>query len=605
MGHHWQEWREAGVSTLGQPELARQVRLTNVASAAMICISLPWVGVLLGRGQVLPAAASLTGGVLLSALAHRMNRAGYTALSRWTMLAAIQVSVTVAMFASPVEAGWSALPFLVLTIAPMVFRGDERAPLTLFLLSPVLGYIAAEYWGVTDLTAYEQILGTPAQEFQVALQQERVAAVVTVCAVVGAMIFGQQHEQARTEAALAAREAEAHAARREAERARVVAEEAAKAKSTFLATMSHEIRTPMNGVIGMVQLLRQTELSADQREMLETVGQSGDALLAILNDILDFSKIEAGAMHLESIPFEPATVGRRVVALLAAQAGAKGVGLEIEAEPGWVVGDPGRYQQVLFNLVGNAVKFTIAGEVRVTITHEVQNGQVTLRSAVRDSGIGMTPEETSRLFQSFQQAESSTARRFGGTGLGLVICRRLAESMGGNIAVVSEKGVGSTFTLTSAHLRGAPPTPASASNRPAPARPFGTVATLRVLVADDNAVNRQIAGRMLARLGVQNVGFVADGLEALSALERDPWDLVLMDGEMPNLDGYAATERWRQIEANRGLGRVRVIALTAGAFAEDRERALACGMDDFLTKPLKIDVLSAALENAGTLALSG
>ncbi len=443
-----------------------------------------------------------------------------------------------------------------------------------FLLIPFVIYVTGEWFGPLSTDAYQRLTGLDGEAYDALVWWDRVLTGLSAFSLIAAMILGQQREQEQTEAQLATREEEALAARE-------VAEQAARAKSTFLATMSHEIRTPMNGVLGMVQLLRQTELNADQREMLETVGHSGDALLAILNDILDFSKIEAGAMRLESISFEPAAVGRRVVTLLGAQASGKGIGLTLDAEPGWVLGDPGRYQQILFNLVGNAIKFTGSGAVSVVIRLTEGGGAVSLRSEVHDTGIGLSEEERARLFQPFQQAESSTSRRFGGTGLGLVICRRLAEAMGGGITVDSEKGRGSTFTLATLHAPGTSPTPIAASNRaPSDAAPPGDLATLRVLVADDNAVNRQIAGRMLARLGIPTVGFAIDGVEALAALEREPWDLVLMDGEMPNLDGYAATERWRATEAATGR-RARIIALTAGAFAEDRERALAAGMDDF------------------------
>jgi signal transduction histidine kinase/ActR/RegA family two-component response regulator len=377
---------------------------------------------------------------------------------------------------------------------------------------------------------------------------------------------------------------------RELERAVARAEEAMQARSRFLAMMSHEIRTPMHGVLGLTELLSHSRLDEEQSQMVATLQGTGKALLALLNDILDFSKIEADRIEMEAIPFDPRSLLDEVIRLMRPSATSKGILIEAHCAPDLpdaVEGDPTRLRQVWTNLLGNAVKFTARGRVSVSLEVIARDeGRVRLRGVVRDTGLGIPPEVLSRLFVPFAQGDESIARRFGGTGLGLAICNRLIGLMHGELRAESREGEGSAFTFEVPLAVGrAVPTPRRALGS-------ASLASLSVLVCDDNPVNRMITQRQLRAIGAPPPVLASSGLEALAAIEATPFDVVLMDIQMPELDGLETTRRLRAAPLSR---QPRVIAMTANAFEDDRRACAEAGMDGFLTKPASVDALRAAL----------
>ncbi len=392
-----------------------------------------------------------------------------------------------------------------------------------------------------------------------------------------------------TVSARRAKEMEAIAA--ELREAKADAEAATQAKSTFLATMSHEIRTPLNGVLGMVQAMAFDDLAEVQRERLDVIRQSGEALLAILNDILDISKIEAGKLELEEVEFDLAQLFVGAHSAFTALANKKGLSFALTTARrarGVYLGDPTRVRQILYNLISNALKFTEAGEVRVAADY--RDGRLLL--SVTDTGVGVEPDRLASLFDKFVQADVSTTRRYGGTGLGLSICRELAELMGGTIAAESEPGRGTCFRVSIPLVR-----VAAAQPRPATPRARETAApmVLKVLAAEDNTVNQLVLKTLLHQIGA-DLTVVDDGEQAVEAWEREAWDVILMDVQMPKLDGPGAVRLIRQREAATGRARTPIIALTANVMTHQVSEYLAAGMDGCIGKPIQVSALLETLE---------
>jgi PAS domain S-box-containing protein len=398
----------------------------------------------------------------------------------------------------------------------------------------------------------------------------------------------------------------------ELEAALATAREATQLRSRFLANMSHEIRTPMNGVLGMTDFLLATNLSTEQQEFAESIKSSADALLALINDILDLSKMEAGKLRLDRVPFQLGATLAEIASLFALEARMKGLAFLSNFPPDLprvVVGDPGRLRQVLRNLLGNALKFTDRGEIGIhaELLNEATN-VIQFRFTVHDTGIGMTTDQQHRLFESFTQGDGSSTRRHGGTGVGLAISKQLVELLGGEIGVASEPGHGSRFWFTASFGKAAPgeiqtpPKPAALPKppvrsiapapRPAVQKPVAVASHLRILLAEDNEINQRITLRLLEKLGVP-ADAVVNGREAVQALEKRKYDLVLMDCQMPDMDGFEATAIVRSREVGTHTP---ICALTANAMEGDRERCLAAGMDDYISKPVGLEKLQKAVD---------
>ena len=384
----------------------------------------------------------------------------------------------------------------------------------------------------------------------------------------------------------------------EREQAMLAAEEAGRARLQFLANMSHEIRTPLNGILGMGQLLQNSPLNSVQKHRLDTINASGQHLLVLINDILDFSKMEAGKLDVASQIFEFRRLPKEVLDLLITRAVEKCITLKCHVAPDlpvWLRGDPGRVKQVLHNLVGNAIKFTDHGEVSLRITLVAQNapqGQAQIRFTVSDTGVGISDDDQQSLFQLFCQVDASATRKHGGTGLGLAISKQLVELMGGNIGCESQPGSGSTFWFELPFALAEAPV----ENEQGLATGTRQLFSARILLVEDNPTNSEVARIMLEDMGAITVIHAANGRAGLNAAKIGGFDLILMDCQMPEMDGFEATRQIIAHERSNGLPHTPIIALTANAIRGDRETCIEAGMDDYLAKPFRFEALMAKLD---------
>lgn len=549
-------------------------------------------------GPARHTARFLTGAVVLAQVVSWVT-GGTLALAGLTVPAALTlaygplVATSLLLLRAGVSAAWALHAALLLTSTYFAVNTLAQQPLDVsqlfwFALVPLcalwtLGRRAGMAWGLVSMVAVALTLLAFALGWshgQPATEPLWAAASRLLNFLAATVLLGLLFDDARLRA------------QQELEHARDEAERASQAKTQFLANVSHELRTPMNAVVGVTDALLGEPLTASQRSQVQLIHTSGQAMVALIGDLLDVAKIEAGQLTLEATPMDPARVAREVGELFEASARAKALELRVEVPPTLptVLGDPLRLRQALANLVGNAIKFTERGHVRLWAHAHASGGddaRVTLELGVEDTGIGIPAEARARLFEKFFQVDPSHTRRFGGTGLGLAITRELIQRMGGELRLDSELGRGTTVTFRVLLPRAAPRLPSSGEHRALPTLPPGKA----VLVVDDNVVNLKVASLLLSRLGVQ-VETAAGGEEAVRRFEPGKYRAILMDLHMPEVDGYQATRRIRALESGE---RTPIVALTASALASELEECREAGMDDHLIKPVTLQQLATAL----------
>ncbi len=554
----------------------RTIHFTAAALGALAFAPLPWVALWF----CVTAAVVLAG----TWLCTRVERWRAATREAWGVPALLGVTTLNSVFYGVGAAAlWRTGNAIAGTFAVLILAICIVYSLMQYYAHPRLFYVVAAPYivGFGYIIAAIAVERLPVGDFGV------IGAVACAAVALGNLIYTARRNLAGSRSAL--RQARALATERE-----QAAAAANAAKSIFLATMSHEIRTPLNGVLGMAQAMAADDLASSQRERLGIITQSGETLLAILNDVLDLSKMEAGKLDLEAAEFDLAAQIGGVCAAFGALAEAKGLDLSWRASPaaqGIYLGDAVRLRQLVTNLVSNGLKFTEFGQVSV----EADATAAGLTLKVRDTGVGIGAEALGRLFEDFMQADASTTRRFGGTGLGLAICRRLARMMGGTIEAESEPGRGALFTVTLPleRLRDSEPAEASA----VATEDAAELDAVRVLAAEDNEVNRLVLKTLLAQVGVEP-RLVVNGREAVEAWAREPWDVILMDVQMPEMDGPTAAREIRVREAAEGRARTPIIALTANVLAHQISEYLEAGMDAHVAKPIEAGRLFAVLQEA-------
>jgi signal transduction histidine kinase/ActR/RegA family two-component response regulator len=550
--------------------LARHTRICNYAAVAHIIMTLPYYWVLRSLGATWLASLVIPLSIFM-AFIPVLNFAGFTTVSRLSLLAVINVFVYMYTASLGMQSSVQNVFFYMLIGPLMLFHVREWRCILFSVLQPI---------GLYALLVWKGQWIIPASPFKAQAYVIMSPAITGTAAV---LLFAGSYVLIWS----------FHAANEKLVQAKQLAEFHSQEKSRFLSTVSHEIRTPLNGIFGVMQMLSSSELPPHLQADLRLMRSSGDLLLAIINDILDFSKIESGLMVLETHPFNLRGMLEECISLARKPALAKGLSCSQRWEPNvpeWVEGDETRCRQICMNLLNNAVKFTQSGGISTHLSAvPVEGGRHEIRIAVSDTGIGIAPEAMGRMFKAFSQADSSTTRIYGGTGLGLVISKRLAEAMSGNIQVESMLGQGSIFTFT-AKLRAVEPD--GAHNILTTFGDAPIYKGLKALLVEDNPVNQLVGQRLLERLGFE-VEIAEHGAEALEKLDAKAYAVIFMDCQMPVLDGFEATHKIRARE--QGGQKHLIIAMTANTHAGDRIRCLEAGMDDFIPKPILVGHLMETL----------